>query len=109
VNTGTTSFSFPLTYGAANNAVWFMRFRLVPDQDNDGVCSDQPAVILTGLQTNGEVEDYRWQYGPTSVTLVDFSAQAKLQLWVLAWIGILLGISLSVTVGWFLRRRNLGA
>jgi hypothetical protein len=69
VNTGNQTFSITLPPNAATNAAWYTRFRLAPDQDNDGDCSDQTAVGLTGLVTNGETEDYHWAFGPTPVTL----------------------------------------
>jgi uncharacterized repeat protein (TIGR01451 family) len=77
VNTGVTAFSFSLPANAANNAAWFARFRLVPDQDGDGDCTDQSAVGLTGLALNGEVEDYYWTYSPTSIQLVEITARPR--------------------------------
>jgi hypothetical protein len=85
VNTGTALFSFPLPSNAANLAFWFARIRLVPDQDDDGDCSDQATVGLTGLAINGEVEDYYWQFSPTSITLLKISAHPANQwpIWVM--------------------------
>ena len=74
VNTGVTAFSFSLPLNAANNAAWFARFRLVPDQDGDGDCTDQSALGLTGLAANGDVDDYYWSFSPTSIQLVELSA-----------------------------------
>lgn len=74
VNTGTTPFSFSLPGGAANSATWFTRFRLLPDLDNDGDCSDQTPPELTGEVAGGEVEDYRITFSPTNVNLRDISA-----------------------------------
>lgn len=36
----------------------FARYRLVPDTNANGICSDETPVGLTGLVANGEVEDY---------------------------------------------------
>ncbi len=77
VEAGATPFSFTLPSGAANSGDWFARFRLAPDENNDGVCSDQAAVGLTGLVTGGEVEDYRIGFGPTSVTTTRISAKSN--------------------------------
>ena len=93
VNTGVTAFSFSLPLNAANNAAWFARFRLVPDQDGDGDCTDQSALGLTGLAANGEVDDYYWSFSPTSIQLVEFSARTRLTLLVLvAGIACILGL-----------------
>jgi len=52
----------------------YSRFRLVPDANGDGVCSESEAPQLTGLVTNGEVEDYVFLFESTAVALKDFSA-----------------------------------
>lgn len=85
VNTGVTPFSFSLPPNSSNYAGWFARFRLVPDQDDDGDCSDQTAVGLIGLAVNGEVEDYYWEFSPTSIDILYFSAHSahRWPIWVL--------------------------
>ncbi|MBN1261786.1 MAG: hypothetical protein JXB35_14005 [Anaerolineae bacterium] len=74
VNSGTAQpvrFSFSLPAAVDPDAVvFYARFRLVPDWDNDGVCYDQLAPGSTGRMRGGEVEDYRWTGVPTAVTLV---------------------------------------
>jgi hypothetical protein len=47
----------------------YARFRIVPDLDADGDCTDQAAVSYTGFVDDGEVEDYEWSFGPNAVTL----------------------------------------
>lgn len=74
---GVTPLSFALPAGAASgnpSPTFFARFRLVPDLDGDGVCSDQAALSATGLESGGEVEDYRFTFTPTAVRIEDFQA-----------------------------------
>lgn len=52
----------------------YARFRLVPDANGDGVCSESEAPQLTGLVTNGEVEDYVFLFESTAVALKGFAA-----------------------------------
>ena len=101
VSTGTQSLGFALPSDAVSNAAWFARFRLVPDQDDDGDCSDQAAVGLTGLANNGEAEDYRWGFGPTAVSLSSLTAgegHANQSWWMFPVVvgGLLIGAALRV-------------
>ncbi len=68
------SFSFPLPAGTTGNTL-YARFRLVPDADADGACSDQTAIGYRGSASGGEVEDYAWSI-PTVVDLARFEAVA---------------------------------
>ncbi len=68
VSPGVNSFSFTVL-GFDSTQTLFARFRLVPDRDNDGVCTDQAAVLPTGLTQDGEVEDYDIGFTPTAVNL----------------------------------------
>ena len=63
---GTTSvpFSIPSTTDPHNNT-YYARFRLC---HNSGECNTP-----TGEVVGGEVEDYKWSFGPTAVTLETFS------------------------------------
>ncbi len=77
LSTGTTPLSFALPVGAASGSPgpeFFARFRLVPDQDGDGDCTDQAAISVTGLESGGEVEDYRFTFDPTAVNVYAFQA-----------------------------------
>ncbi len=74
---GVTPLSFALPLGAASGSPgpeFFGRFRLVPDQDGDGDCTDQAAISVTGLESGGEVEDYRFSFDPTAVNVSAFQA-----------------------------------
>jgi len=101
LNPGETEVQFNLPLGAANNnALFFARFRLVPALgDSDPYCGDPPA--LTGFQEGGEVEDYAFIFGPTSITLADFDASSDsgvhaIWLAALALLGIaLLGFTIT--------------
>jgi hypothetical protein len=67
-----------LPLDAADNALWYMRVRLTP-QDPTGGCDAANAyggtASPTGLATGGEVEDYFIEFDPTSVTLTSLTAQ----------------------------------
>jgi len=73
---GTTTITFPLPPNFANTSV-FARFRLSPYDSSkgntEGRCNQDPAG-LTGLVLGGEVEDYYWSFGPTSVELKKLNA-----------------------------------
>lgn len=73
VNTGTTNFTFSLPVGAAVNKTWFSHFRLVPDTDADGDCTDQTAIAIKGFLVGGEVEDYQWVFAAVAPTDVSIS------------------------------------
>lgn len=78
VSLGTNVFNFSLPLGAANNATWYARFRLVNDTGTPG-CADQSAVTAyTGYMDSGEVEDYRWLFNPTAVDVVSLAAYPSL-------------------------------
>lgn len=83
--------------GRAFNA----RFRLVPDRDGDGSCTDQAAVTLTGTANGGEVEDYQWSFSPTAITLRDVEAKATMgaPAWLLPVLLLLGALSLLVWRG----------
>ena len=76
VSTGTTYYfdipenAFPGTDG---NPVFFARFRVTSPVSGD--CTSSPARSATGPAPDGEVEDYKWLFTPTAVTVG--SLQAK--------------------------------
>lgn len=51
---------------------FYARFRLFP-RDSNGACTDA-LDSPTGAASNGEVEDYFWEFGPTTVTLTRLAA-----------------------------------
>ena len=66
VGQGANPLQFPVpadTFdGNGNNRTLSARFRLFPDWDGDGSCTDQSAVQPAGAVFGGEVEDYRWVF-----------------------------------------------
>lgn len=101
VTVGTNTFNFTLPTDAADSGAFFARFRLVPDDDGDGSCSDQALIGLKGQVYDGEVEDYLFNFDPTAVTLSDISARPQTNSTLLV---IAAGMLLMVAVGWTLRR-----
>lgn len=109
---GTTPISFPLPQGISNLPM-YARFRIVPSED--GQTCNQPAIAETGMArdssgqpTTGEVEDYRWGWKATAVTLNSFTAGSasspqSTSLWLVL---PLLGAALSALI-WKTRRRFL--
>jgi uncharacterized repeat protein (TIGR01451 family) len=84
----------PLNY--TTGTTLYSRFRLY-----SGVQADP---LPTGASLNGEVEDYKWRFSPTAVTLTTFSAQSESGP---AW-GVGLGFGLLLVViaaGIFFKRR----
>lgn len=61
VGVGNQTVNFDIPASANNPAIFFnTRVRLLPDWDNDGICSDQVAIDASVGVVGGEVEDYRW-------------------------------------------------
>lgn len=84
----------PASYATGTD--FYARFRLY-----DGA----PAVAASSdLATNGEVEDYYWVFGPTSVTLTGFRA-APAAGWA-ALLAALVLVGLVVGFGLYIRRRS---
>lgn len=90
--------SWPLEQGVIDSAAQYnMRYRLVPDPNNDGDCGDVTLVAAaapltpdggansTGRADGGEVEDYTFGAGPLAVTLASFSAAQQSDAVQLAW------------------------
>jgi hypothetical protein len=69
----TTQVSFNLPEDVSGYPL-YARFRLVPDADGDKSCKDQAPACYEGLKINGEVEDYRWGWKSTAVTLQSINA-----------------------------------
>jgi len=69
----TTPVSFKLPMDVSGFPL-YARFRLVPDADGDKSCADQAPVCYKGKFINGEVEDYRWGWKSTAVTLQSINA-----------------------------------
>jgi hypothetical protein len=60
---------------------YYARWRLSPDTDGDGDCNDEVNVGTSGYVTDGEVEDYKWEFGPNAVTLSAIDAGPALAGW----------------------------
>lgn len=84
--------TWPLEAGVIDvNAQYNMRFRLVPDPNNDGACGDvtlrsplggaQP----TGRADGGEIEDYTFDPGPLAVMLASFGAEQQGGVVMVSW------------------------
>ena len=59
-----------------------------------------------GLSTNGEVEDYQWEFSPTAVTLVGFSARAPASV-LAAFLMLIVGVGIGASaLLWRARRRK---
>ena len=105
VTSGANALDFPLPFGAASGSpVFYGRFRLAPDLDADGDCSDQAAIDLTGLVSGGEVEDYEFNFTPTAVRLSKLETRTGENG--MPW-PILLGVGLLGFVGCVLLWRRL--
>lgn len=106
---GITPLSFPLPSGAANAATWYARFRLLPDPNNDGNCADVTAPegepVAADNLVGGEVEDYRFIFNPTAITLQNITTAAVVfqTPLLLAAAGLLLVIGLGALA--LMRRR----
>jgi len=81
VNPGVNPLTFTLPMNVAQNTTLNARFRLFPDSDQDGSCSDEPAIGSTGEIFNGEVEDYVFEFTPTAVILTSVSARSASSIW----------------------------
>ena len=68
----------------------YTRFRLYPGE----VVETSP----TGLVSGGEVEDYRWRFGPNAVTLTSLWSRAR-ALWVSGFLAVLAGFAVFGVVG----------
>jgi hypothetical protein len=68
----------------------YARFRLYPGE----VGETSP----TGLVSGGEVEDYRWSFGPNAVTLTSLWGRARV-LWVSGFLAVLAGFAVFGVVG----------
>ena len=72
LNTGTTTLTF-LVPVVPDNGTFSARFRLYAP-DAAGACTT--ARTPTGGAINGEVEDYRWAFGPNAVSVSAFSGRS---------------------------------
>ena len=104
MNNGTTHITFPLPLGISNLPM-YARFRIVPSIN--GYDCNQTAIGYAGQSsTTGEVEDYRWGWKTTAITLNSFTAGSassnqSTSLWLVLPI---LGAALSALI-WKTRRR----
>ena len=66
VSNGTKTLTFNIPTGQTFDTSFYARFRLC---DAQNTCNS-----VTGEVTNGEVEDYKWSFGPNAVTLTRLEA-----------------------------------
>jgi uncharacterized repeat protein (TIGR01451 family) len=60
---------------------------------------------FVGFATNGEVEDYRWNFGPTAVTLNSLAARAEAGALPLLLMFVLMGAGAVLLITWAKRHR----
>ena len=73
--------------GTYTNQSKYARFRIC---DASGECNTVSATNVT----NGEVEDYKWEFGPTAITLNTLTASSNLPIiWLVVGIAVLLFIA----------------
>lgn len=78
VSNGSQTITFDIPGSVALNTSYNARFRLYGSSTSGWA---QP----TGLATDGEVEDYQWNFAPTAVTLASFTATAAAARVDVAW------------------------
>ena len=86
IGNGTTRLDFTVPANPSNNT-FDARFRL---------CSASATCdVVTGEVVDGEVEDYRWSFGPTAISLVSVTANSRLYNST----NLLLGIGVLLVIG----------
>ncbi len=98
VSNGTQTITFNIPTGTTFPNTFNGRFRLYPS--SMGVLA-QP----TGLTTNGEVEDYQWNFGPTAVTLSNLTARTEAAIPPTLPIFIVMGVGAMLLLAWAKRQR----
>ncbi len=68
--------------GVGGNLTFSVRFRIY-ESSTGGLATP------TGLATNGEVEDYRWSFTPTAITLETLTARAVTGIHPVVWLALL--------------------
>lgn len=76
VTSGKNSFEFSIAPQTAAPVPLNARFRLVPDVNGNGDCSDQDPLYPTGIAIDGEIEDHQFRFNPTAVSLQNVSANS---------------------------------
>lgn len=66
------TYNFPIPAGTSFSNTFYARFRICPSA---GQCNNVTAQNVV----NGEIEDYRWNFGPLAVTLNNLEATADAQ------------------------------
>jgi hypothetical protein len=98
ITSGTRTITFDIPAGTTFPNTFNGRFRLYPT--SMGILA-QP----TGLATNGEVEDYQWNFGPTAVTLNSLAARAEAGDLPLLLMFVLMGAGAVLLIAWAKRHR----
>ena len=104
---GENQVTFPLPLGVADDATFFGRFRLAPAVN--GVCEQQP-LGYAGAAVGGEVEDQVFVFGPTAVSLADFTAASSSQNGlILSWMVVFgtIGLVAAGIMTFFLRKQTV--
>jgi hypothetical protein len=95
---GSRTITFAVPSGVTFSNTFNARFRLYRSSTS-GLA--QP----TGLATNGEVEDYQWNFGPTAVTLNSMTARAEASDLLTLPIFIVMGVGAVLLIVWAKRHR----
>ena len=98
--THTINVNAPATYGGDSaNSIYF---RVRAFESGTALAA---GTGFNGASSNGEVEDYRVQFGPTAVTLATVSVEAPTIDWALVWFTLIATSLMAVTVAvlWFRR------
>jgi hypothetical protein len=85
----------PSAFNGSTSQPIYARFRVTSPVDN-GCFESSPAFSPTGPAPDGEVEDYRWNFGPNAVTLSGMTASSAatplaLPLGIVTLLGVLVG------------------
>ena len=105
-NTTTGVIDFDLPDGEIGGP-YYARFRLFDAQDcNAGVSLAADLPMYQGSAVNGEVEDYKWTFGPNAVSMAGFSASTESVPTI--WIAVVSLLALAgITVFAWMRRRTV--
>jgi hypothetical protein len=65
------------TFGGSGTVSFYARWRIAPDTNGDGDCSNEVNMSYGGYVSGGEVEDYSWEFNdPTAITLSSLEARS---------------------------------
>jgi len=88
IGSATVTFDVPsgTFLGSGSNISLYARFRLYTSEPG------LPDLAYNGTVANGEVEDYRWTFSPTAVTLTSFTTRSVIML---TWLYVFAGMAMA--------------